>query len=540
MKSREWLAVLFAAVLLTVGLGGPAAADTPQDDESSTAVPDVSQADETTTDDDEAGEAPRPFAAPDDEGASDPPVPYALNAVPPCPIGPDMTAYSAPPPLLDAWFNLTDIARRGIWDPRDHRPWTFSQQFSNLLCNTAEGATVQIGMYFFRATNGSNASERERPESDPEVIYAALEWLAKYRGVKVQVILDNTNTCAQALDGQSCSHIMTPSARRAVELRFSSIPGSTINYCVNGCFNTARYGVYHYAIEHEKFVAVSDTDFPGEKAGTHPMVISSSANFARSQIRNYHQEASLLYDDHKAYEEFNLRFQGMLSCAVDNCSVLGSQAYHTIPNTSNPGYTPNPQKLVLEPGRLIWVDPVLYRDTDSGRGTRITFSPQRDIPDSDVFIHQFDGVDCSIDKKIRIAMFKLTDGKAEEMADVLHSLKKQGCDIKMLMTSQGGQTTISSSVQKTLNRAGIDYKCTVDAMHTKMILIGPMVGSTGSVLHGTQNMSVAGQLYSEEHVITYDAKRATGPGKEAIQHVYGKYQEAWYELSRGASKSRCG
>lgn len=534
------IAQILAASLATFVLSSPAVGETEP-----TPTPTTPATSEPSSEPSPTAPTSGPTGEPTAPPVAQPPAPtttpkVTAAAAEPCPIGPDMTAYTTPPPLLDAWFNTTDIAVRGIWDPRDHRPWTFSQKFANLLCNTATGATVKIGMYFFRATNDSNSSERDRPESDPEVIYNALEWLAKNRGVKVQVLLDNTNTCAQAFEGSSCSHIMTPSARAAVEKRFAKIPGSTVNYCVNGCFNTARYGVYHYAIQHEKFVAVSDTDFPGESAGVHPMVISSSANFARSQLRNYHQEASLIYDDKKAFEEFDLRFDGMYSCAVDNCRLLGDRTTHTIPNTSKPGYVANALRLVQEPDRLIWVDPVLYRDTDAGRGTRVTFSPQRDVPDSDVFIHQFDGVDCKVDKKIRLAMFKLTDGKAQEMANVLRSLKNQGCDIKMLMTSQGGQTVISSGVQKTLNSAGIDYKCTVDAMHTKMILIGPMVGTMGSVLHGTQNMSVAGQLYSEEHVITYDAKRASGAGREAIRNVYGKYQEAWYELSRGASKSRCG
>lgn len=457
-----------------------------------------------------------------------------------CPLGPDMTRLEEPPPLLDAWFNTKDIAERGDWDPKDHRPWKFSQQFSQLLCYAAQDSTVKVGMYFLRATNGSNQSEINRPESDPEVVYEALEWLAKNKGVKVSVILDNTNTCAQAIENQSCSHIMTPSARAAVEKRFSSIPNSRIEYCVNGCFNQARYGIYPYAIEHEKFIAVSDTDFPDEASGVHPLVISSSTNIARSQIRNYHQEASSIYDDKVAFAEFDTRFDGMFSCAVDTCAMLGDPASQTVGSGATGNVSTNPLGLVQEAGRKIWVDPNLYRYTDGGRGTTITFSPQRDVPDSDVFIHQFDGVDCQVDKKIRLAMFKLTDAKAQDMANTLKDLKGRGCDIDMLMTSQGGQTVISAAVQKALDKAKIPYKCTVVAMHTKMILIGPMTGNLGRVLHGTQNMSVAGQLYSEEHVITYDARSATGAGRTAIQDVYGKYQQEWFELSRGASKKHCG
>ena len=451
-----------------------------------------------------------------------------------CPVGPDMEPFDAPPPLVDAWFNTPDIQERGLVDYTDVTPWKFSQRYSKLLCNTAPNATIKIGMYFLRATNGSNQTEINRPETDPDVIYQALEWLAKNRNVKVSVILDNTNTCAQAPENTSCTHIMTPTARRAIELRFSKIPNSEIVYCVNGCFNTMPYGTYPYAIEHEKFFAVSDTNFPGESAGAHPLVISSSVNIARSQIRNYHQEASSLYDDHRAYQEFNLRFDGMRSCAVDYCALLGKAASQTLPKPSS-----NPLGLVQEPGRKIWVDAILYRDTDAGRGTRITFAPQRNLTDADPFIHQFDEVDCEVDDQIRLAMFKMTDGKADQMVSRLKTLKSQGCDIKMLMTSASGQTVISSGVKKALDKAGIWYACTVDPMHTKMIMIGPSNSNWGSVLHGTANMSVAGQLYSEEHVITYHPRRASGEGRAALRDVYRKYQTEWYELSRGAKKGNC-
>lgn len=450
--------------------------------------------------------------------------------------------YTAPPPAIDAWFNTTDVNERGIWNPNDNRPWKFAQQFTRLLCYAAPNSTITAGYYFFRATNASNSTEFNRPESDPETVFKALEWLGKNRGVKTSILLDNTNTCTTSAPTENCTNIMNKASRTAFEKRFSTIPGSDVTYCVNGCFNTARYGVYPYAIEHEKFFTVSDTDFPGEASGTQPLVISTSANLARSQIRNYRQEASLVYGDLSAWQQFSQRFKGMKDCAINRCQYLGDP---TVYNTENPDLattTPNPLGLVQEGDRRIWVDPTLRRTTDAGRGTSITFSPGRnaDADRFDVYINQFDNVDCATDNKIRLAMFKLTDGKAEKMAATLKALKGRGCDVKMLMTSQGGQTVISSSVRSTLDKAGIDYKCSVDAMHSKMILIGPATGNLGSVLTGTQNMSVAGQLYSEEHVITFDAKKAAGAARTAIRAVYDTYQQEWYELSRGASKGNCG
>ena len=456
------------------------------------------------------------------------------------PPGASIQPYTSEPPAVDAWFNSTDVEERGIWNPNDHRPWKFAQQFARLLCYSAPNADITMAYYFFRATNASNASELDRPESDSEAVYRVLRWLADNRNVRTKVLLDNTNTCTTAAPSESCTNIMNKTARAALEKRFESIPGSEVVYCINGCFNQARYGVWPYAIEHEKFITVSDTNFPGA-SGTKPLVISTSANLARSQIRNYRQEASSVYGDYTAWNQFRLRFAGMRDCALNHCAMLGNG---NVLNTNNPNLatqTPNALGLVQEDDRRIWVDPILRRTTDAGRGTSITFSPARAADESfDVYINQFDNVDCETDEKIRLAMFKLTDGKAERMAEVLKDLDRRGCDVRMLMTSQGGQTVISSSVRKTLDSAGIDYKCTVDAMHTKMIIIGPAAGNIGSVLTGTQNMSVAGNLYNEEHVITFDARKAVGSTRDAIRKAYEKYQKEWYSLSQGASKGKCG
>ena len=456
--------------------------------------------------------------------------------------GPAIVPYTSVPAAVDAWFNSPDVEERGIYNPNDQRPWKFAQQFARLLCYSAPNADITAAYYFFRATNNSDTAEFNRPESDSETVFRVLQWLADNRNVKTEILLDNPNTCTTNAPTETCTNIMNKTARAALEKRFAKIAGSTVTYCINGCFNTARYGVYPYAIEHEKFFTVSDTDFPGAAGGTHPLVISTSANLARSQIRNYRQEAASIYDDQSAWQLFSQRFKGMQDCALNSCAYLGSSTVH---NTNNPDLAttpPNPLGLIQEDDRRIWVDPILRHTTDAGRGTSVTFSPGRtaDVDNFDVSVNQFDNVDCDTDEKIRVAMFKLTDGKAEKMAAALKSLKSRGCDVKMLMTSEAGATIISTSVRNTLTAAGVDFKCAVDGMHTKLILIGPKSGNIGSVLTGTLNMSVAGQLYNEEHVVTFDARKATGATRTAIRSVYDDYQHEWFELSRGASKSNCG
>lgn len=438
------------------------------------------------------------------------------------------------PRAYEAWFNVDDMEVRGYYDPLNQTPWDFPKKIAQILCGARQNAEIKIGMYFIRAIGtmtqpGLKAgadpagSLGSRPESDPEVIYDALEYLVKKRNVKVGLVLDGGS--------------ITPgSAKALINRRLLTLAGITgipktaggktdgIEWCSNGCFNTNSSKTFPYAINHEKFVTISDTIWDGASgsaraaASAKPAVISSSGNWARSQIRNYWQELTVVYNDKKLFNEFSMRYDGMTYCANTGCS-------------KNTGF-PTGLKNTLYKDRNIWVDPSI-RGTDSGRGTFITFSPQPSTV-VDSYIAAFDNVDCTVDKRIRIAMFKLTDSKATKMANALASLKKRGCDVKMLLTQQGGATTISKTVINLLKKAKISFKCTAVAMHTKLILIGPATGNNGRALHGTANMSTAGLRYSEEHTITFDARRAAPAYKDDLRRVYGTYLAGWFELSQGA------
>lgn len=406
----------------------------------------------------------------------------------------------ATPAPFEAWFNIADLEDRGFVDPRDPAPWEFSKKIAQVVCGAAPGSEIKIGMFFIRAIGTMTATgQGERPESDPEVIYDALEWVKANRGVTIGLVLDG-------------GAITPKAAREQISTRLKSI--ATLSYCSVGCFNTNAAKVYPFAINHEKFLTVSDTTWANGSAGPHPVILSMSGNIARSQLRNYHQEVTLVYDDVELFRQFGLRYDGMEYCATSGCS-------------SSAGF---PSGLKLTKARGIWVDPIYRHYTDAGRGTSVSFTPQ--TPQArDFYVQQFDDVDCAVDPTIRIAMFKLTDAKAQQMVDSLVRLRKRGCDIKMLLTYQGGSTTISPTVAKLLKKAAIPTRCTVVAMHTKLILIGPD-HNVGRVLTGTQNMSVSGLRYNEEHVLTLDPRRASEGFQEPMRRVYEEYMNGWYELSQ--------
>ena len=418
----------------------------------------------------------------------------------------DCPTTSRPGPY-ETWFNIPDAERRGYVDLQNQTPWDFATKIAQVICAAAPNSTIEMSQFFIRALGTMTSTGLgPRPESDPEVVYDALDWVHKNRNVDVGLVLHG-------------GRIHPKDIRALIKKRLAATTGP-VHYCYTGCFNSNDYGPFPWAVNHDKFIAISDTTWSNDAPGPHPLVVSMSGQFARSQIRNFAQEVTLVYDDQSMYDIFSLRYAGMAYCADTGCR-------------SSKGF---PKGLQLKSERKIWVDPIYRHYTDPGRGTTVSFTPQS-VTSTDFYIQQFDDVDCAVDKKIRIAMFKITDSKAERMAESLSRLRKRGCDIKLLLTYEGGTQLISKKVVKTLKKSKIPLRCTLSAMHTKLILIGPEHGA-GRILVGTQNMSTAGLRYNEDHVVTFDTRRANDEYLEPMRKLYGQYMEGWYELSQ--STRSCG
>lgn len=300
------------------------------------------------------------------------------------------------PRTLGAWSNISDMRKYSYWDPMGREPWGYALGMARIICGAAPNSEIKIGMYFVRAM----VIDPNRPENDADAIWDALEWVVTHRNVKASMVLEGQNSCIVAADGQSCSSPMSGSApsdvkdvRQRVEERWKKI-GDVI-YCINACMNTKRFGTYFYGISHEKFVTISDTIWPNSKAGTgpdpsqHPIVISTSGNFARSQIRSYIQDAMYVYDDYKLFQQFDQRFDAMESCALNKCAI-----------PKNPGSAYSALHLALEGDRGVWASNMVRRPTDAGKGTEVIFSPQRST-DVNAYVSQLDGIDCKVDSTLR-------------------------------------------------------------------------------------------------------------------------------------------
>lgn len=433
------------------------------------------------------------------------------------------------PRSLEAWFNTDDMEYRGYIDPKNQTPWPFIDKAAQVICGAEYGSTIYLGMYFIRA----GALNTNRPESDSEEIWKAMQWVKNNRNVKIYFVLDGGG-------------ISSASAKNAIKDRLKGV--ADIKWCYNGCMNTnAKSAVFPYAINHEKFVLITDTiwDNPRDAQGRFtanpskcstaagsankcaPAIYSSSGQFARSQVRTYWQETTLVYQDQRLADAFYDRFYQMRACTGSNTGGTDCVKGRW------------PSELVLKKSsfkkqRGIWVDVTYRHYTDAGRGTSVSFSPQPATV-TDYYTAQLEQVDCKVDKKIRIAMYRLTDTRATNFVKILQKLRSEGCDIKMVLSQEGGATTISKQVAKQLKVAGLtdQVRCTAYPIHTKMVLIGPEESNSGRVLFGTANMSTAALRYSEEHVITIDSRRASGSYRADIENVYGTYLEGWNELSQG-------
>ncbi|MDR1833872.1 MAG: phospholipase D-like domain-containing protein [Propionibacteriaceae bacterium] len=426
------------------------------------------------------------------------------------------------PRYFEVFWNTDDMESRGYLDAKNNSPWSFANRIAQIICGAKARSHIYIGMYFVRAIGTS-----ERPESDSEVIWKAMEYVHKYRKVSIGMVMDKGS-------------ITPASAKKLIRKRLKGI--ASLYWCSKGCFNTNTYNgltnptnptwdedlqkyltISDVSINHEKFMVMTNTRW--EKDGkTHPLVYSSSGQFARSQFRGYTQEASVIYDDKQMAKLFTDRYMNMKTCATSASKCRAGKFSAT-------AY----KKDTLVKQRGIWVDSVYKHPTDAGRGTTVSFSPQPQKA-SEFYIQQFGNVDCSVDNKIRVAMYRLTDSRAVQFVRQMVRLKRAGCDVQVLLSQQGGAQTISKEVARLFKKANMTsrIRCTALPTHTKLVLITPADSSAGRVLFGTSNMTTWGLRYSEEHTITIDSRKATGQYAEDIKRVVAQYEAGWNELSLGS------
>ncbi len=442
-----------------------------------------------------------------------------LSAQNPPTLSGDCPTFTSAPPAYDVFFNMSDMDKRGFGDATDQTSWNFSRRIGQIICGADDGATIRIGMFFIRALGPP-----ERYEYDPEEIWAALEKVARDRNVKIELVLDGGG-------------ITSTLGKKQVTARLTKAPlNAKVYWCNNGCLETNKSSVLPNSINHEKFIAIDKTIWGG------PAIYSSSANISKGQTRNYMADGSLFYNDWSMHELFRKRFLGMKYCsdkakghgASDPfvsgkyCSLSGvrsaSGQSSLADGRSYGGYYPN-----------VWVDTIYQHQTDNGRGTTVSFSPQPQTA-RDYFTKMFDDVDCKVDGTVRVGMFRLSDSRAAQFARAAERLSKRGCDIRILLSPKGGMPTITKATAKLLNKAKIPFRCSSTPLHTKFVLVGSRRNNEGRVISGTANMSTSGLRYSDEHMIIVDSRRTSTQYKGQARGYFAKFMAGWTEMYQGSAK----
>uniref|UniRef100_UPI0018DC61BA hypothetical protein n=1 Tax=Sedimentibacter sp. B4 TaxID=304766 RepID=UPI0018DC61BA len=75
---------------------------------------------------------------------------------------------TSPPEPFEAWLNTDDFEKRGYLDPKNQTPWSFASRMAQVICGTADNATIKIGFFFIRALGTmTEAGLGSRPETTP-------------------------------------------------------------------------------------------------------------------------------------------------------------------------------------------------------------------------------------------------------------------------------------------------------------------------------------------------------------------------------------
>jgi hypothetical protein len=455
-----------------------------------------------------------------------------------------------PPRSYEAFFTIDDRDLRGSGD-ENNAPWDYPKKIAQVICGARQNAQIRIAMYYVRAigtlnkpglqntdNSGYNTSTSygSSPETDTEVIWNALEWVAKNRNVRIGIVLEKPAT----------SYVTNLIEKRLKKLAgfkgFTSPTSGAIQYCRRGCFSIAAPTKDSDTLDHEKFMAISDTIWddnstaPRSIGKAKPIVWSSSGNWSRSNMRTYIQDSTLIYNDKKLYEWFDVRYSGMAECSRSGCAK--NTKFPTAPAV-NFTKSVNLKKSLPKLESKRWVDFLNPHGTDSGRGTFVTFSPQRRSV-IDPYIAAMDSVDCTVDNQVRIAMFKITSARAAEVAKSMQSLVSRGCNLQVLLSQTGGAYKIESDVLKKMKtyltgtsskKFNSIVKCTSVQLHTKLVMVGPPTNNNGRFITGTTNMDWTGLYSADEHTLTFDVKRASAQYQPDLRRLYGQYMSAWSAIN---------
>lgn len=379
------------------------------------------------------------------------------------------------PPTTAVWFT----------DPKSKAAVSnVTSNIGALICGAAKDSSIDVALFFLDATS-----------KEVEAILRPLELMHRFRGVNVRFLLERRDIPSG----------LGPSTRA----RLSRI--GSIALCNAGCRNAGSQP----GILHQKFVRISNTIW---RRGTDPVLLASSANWSKRQLRAYWQSAILFANDPALTREFALRFDSMRVCATapTGCKAWNAAAGHGIELNRN----------------KVWVDKRSEaRRGSAGRGTAVAFSP---TDAGDPYLTALSGLKCTkAHHTVRLAMYVMTESRAKLLAGLLQKLHKAGCDVSVLVSVTGGSSTSKASIDQ-LEKLGVPVRC-VALMHTKFTVIDAVRATGGkttqSIWDGSRNLASTSLRYNDDATISMTVQQATGAYATDLRSMQKQYLSHWSKMA---------
>ncbi len=372
---------------------------------------------------------------------------------------------------------------------------------SRFICSAATGAKINIAMYFMRYGAG---------QADSNLIIDSLEAMARFRRVKVRI----------ALEGRLLRPGMSLTSTLSHLRRFA-----TVTVCDQGCHHVGTTAPTQTpAILHDKFMTISDTRW---RSYVDPLVMSSSANWSRAQMTAAWQSTMFQWNDRVLASDFNAQFEQLVNC--------GSSARCTTWNSSRArmGYAAAGYGMTLVDGT--WAEPTVERRGTSGRGTLVSFTPQRT---SDKLAYALERYTCSpTHRQVRVAHMFITPGR-KRVLDALKALKTKGCDVQLVFSQPTLQGQLDGiNLAKSM---GLTTSCAT-GVHDKLVMldgINPAGQWDRTVWSGSQSLGGYALRRNDEQLMRYSTAQASGSAYTQNKLIYSVYLRYWQQIRAVAGACR--
>jgi phosphatidylserine/phosphatidylglycerophosphate/cardiolipin synthase-like enzyme len=374
-------------------------------------------------------------------------------------------------------------------DPTVARTSSMAVNLASLFCSVAPHATVRVAMFLMTS------------DSESEVILSALETMHRYRGVRVEILLEGTPYTAPIGAG--------------IRQRLGRF--ANLWTCTKGCRSGSPGANMHH-----KFVTVSDMTWA---PGPDPVLWTSSSNWTKRQMRQYWQTGVLSYGDRRLTREFDARFESLRTCAqASGCGLWRPSVFgQALPDAYR----------LLQTGEN-WTDAGFgWRSGDAGTGTRVLFSPIQPVT-SDPVVTELARFACSPQHRtVRLGVFAMSAYRGPLVAKAFGELRQRGCDVRAVVHVPGPDVVNQKGVSD-LRSQGVDASC-MQLMHDKFVYLDVVDRATGEPRHvlwtGSQNLTGAGLYFNDDTMVVMEAELASGRAAADVHSLGAWYLSRWNQLA---------